>query len=66
MNDMDIEDIDGDLAEIEAIANAQEKARLNRAAKALIKEYRKIWPGRWPAMPEAIRLAQAVLTSAKP
>jgi predicted secreted protein len=35
-----------------------------QAARALIAEYREIWPGSQPAMPEAKRLARAVLTNA--
>ena len=34
-----------------------------QAARALIAEYREIWPGSHPAMPEAKRLARAVLMS---
>ncbi|MGI9501584.1 MAG: hypothetical protein ACR2RE_00830 [Geminicoccaceae bacterium] len=30
-----------------------------RQARALIAEYRKIWPGEWPALPEAFRLVDA-------
>jgi predicted secreted protein len=36
-----------------------------QAARALIAEYREIWPGSQPAMPEAKRLARAVLTTAE-
>jgi len=35
--------------------------RIENAAKALIAKYREIWPGSWPAMPEAIQLATATL-----
>jgi hypothetical protein len=35
---------------------------IERAARALVKEYRDIYPNAgWPALPEAIRLAEAAL-----
>ena len=42
------------------------KAKIEVAARALIAEYKKIWPGEWPALPEAIRLATAVLSATNP
>ena len=42
------------------------KSEIEIAARALIAEYKKIWPGEWPALPEAIRLAKAVLNAIGP
>jgi hypothetical protein len=38
--------------------------QLQAAARALVDEYRKIWPGSWPAKPEAVQLARATLEAA--
>ena len=37
------------------------KADVDKAARELIGEYKKIWPGTWPAMSEARRLVAATM-----
>ena len=34
---------------------------VERAAHRLIVSYREIWPGEWPALPEAKKLAESVI-----
>ena len=38
---------------------------IDKTANAIIAEYREIWPGNWPARPEAQRLAHAAINAAR-